>query len=102
VTKLQQLAATPVAYTEGGVPMNALMKFKMDNPIDFEHKLLYLFSATNGFTNLNSFDRSAESRLSNTMKNAVKTMSSSEDVSSNRVVAKKGTVINVDDIDDII
>jgi hypothetical protein len=100
--RIKVLAGTPVAYTESGEPLNAVMKYRMDNPIDFEHKLLYLFSATNGFTNLNSFDRSAESRLSNTMKNAVKTMSSSEDVSSNRVVAKKGTVINVDDIDDII
>ena len=100
--RIKALAGTPVAYTKSGEPLNAVMKYRMDNPIDFEHKLLYLFSATNGFTNLNSFDRSAESRLSNTMKNAVKTMSSSEDVSSNRVVAKKGTVINVDDIDDII
>lgn len=102
IEKIKKLAGTPVAYTKNGDPLNAVMKYRLDNPIDFEHKLLYLFAVTNGFENLNSFDRSAESRVSNTLRSAVTRMSAGQPITSNRVNSKSGTTINIDDIDDII
>lgn len=102
IDKLNTLANTPVAYTKDGHPLNAVMKFKEDNPIDFEHKLMYLFSATNGFTDLNAFDRSAESRISSKMRSAVTTMASSLPVENAGEQGSFKPKFNIDDIDDIV
>lgn len=100
VEKLKKLASTPVAYTPDGRPLNALMKYQQDNPVDFEHKLMYLFSATNGFKDLKSFDRSAESRVTQGFRTAVmKTRTNSQDTLPETT---KGLKFNPEDITDIV
>lgn len=103
IDKVKKLASTPVGYTAKGEPLNAVMQYRQDNPIDFEHKLNYLFAVTNGFESLDAFDRSAESRVSSRMRSAVQRMSASPDISNNnKTVDKTGTVIDMDTIDDVI
>ena len=40
---------------ETGVPENSLMKFKRENPVDYSHKLYYLYKVTNGFKDIDYF-----------------------------------------------
>jgi hypothetical protein len=102
IEKLKVLANTPVAYTQNGEPLNAVMKYKLDNPVDFEHKLLYLFSATNGFKDLSSFDRSAETRVSRSMRDAVSRLSTGTGIAHRSPADRTGVRINMEQIDDIV
>jgi len=45
-----------------GAPENSLMKFQRENPIDFDKKLYYLFTVTNGFTDFNSIKQETQSK----------------------------------------
>lgn len=38
-----------------GIPENALMKYQRENPLDYSHKLYFLFKVTNGFKDLSYF-----------------------------------------------
>lgn len=99
--KLKALVHTPVAYTNGGQPMNEVMKYRFDNPVDFEQKLSYLFLVTNGFKDLKAFDRSAETRVSRSMKEAVNVLSTDGGpIHSASTSGKK--VIDMNSIDDIV
>lgn len=102
IEKLKSLANTPVAYTKDGEPLNAVMKYKEDNPVDFEHKLLYLYTITNGFKDLSAFDRSAESRLSNELRDSVGRMSSGTGIEHRTVTDRAGVKIDMNTVDDII
>lgn len=51
-----------IATTEDGRPLNAVMKARMDNPIEFEHKLHYLFQITDGFKDFSYFKRVSKSK----------------------------------------
>lgn len=42
---------------EDGTPENALQQYQRENPIDYNHKLYYLFKVTNGFKDLKYFGR---------------------------------------------
>ncbi len=42
---------------KNGVPENALMKYQRENPLEFSHKLYYLYKVTNGFNDLGYFGR---------------------------------------------
>ena len=100
IQKLKSLANTPVAYTADGRPLNALMKYQQDNPVDFEHKMLYLFSVTNGFKDLKSFDRSAESRVTRSFRDAViKTRQGTQD---SLPETTNGIKFNPSDITDVV
>ena len=101
IAKLQGLVSTPVAQTSTGESINAIMKYRQDNPVDFEHKLSYLFLITDGFKNLKSFDRSAETRVSRTMRAAVNTLSTGGAVPGGNTGTSKN-VIDMDTIDDIV
>lgn len=100
--KLSKALNTVVGYDEDGEPLNALMKFKLENPVDFEHKLLYLFTVTNGFENLTAFDRSAETRVSKSFKNAVNVISSGKSFADDTSSPSQKTKIDMDSIDDIV
>ena len=41
---------TPVGYDQSGRPVNKIVAARMDNPVEFEIKLHYLFEVTKGFT----------------------------------------------------
>ncbi len=98
--KLKRNFSTVVGYTESGEPVNAVMKYKLENPVDFEHKLLYLFTVTDGFKNLSAFERSAESKISRKLKNSVVKLSSGKTFSDKHTTPK--TKIDLDTIDDIV
>jgi len=100
VEKLKHTMNTVVGYTKSGEPVNALMKFKLENPVDFEHKLLYLFTVTDGFKSLSAFDRSAESRVSRRFKDSVVKLNSGKSFSDKQITPK--TKIDIDSIDDIV
>jgi len=51
-----------VGKTDDGRPLNALMKARMENPIEFEHKLHYLFQITDGFKDFSYLKRVSKSR----------------------------------------
>lgn len=99
--KLKKVLNTVVGYTESGQPLNAVMKYKMENPVDFEKNLLYLYTVTNGFSDLKSLDRSAESRVSRQFKNAVTHISSGKSFTEKSSTPNK-TLIDIDSIDDIV
>ena len=57
---------TVVGYNNDGSPENKLMQYRRENPVDFDAKLYYLFSLTNGFKNLTRFqDNGTSSAVSN-------------------------------------
>ena len=99
--KLKTMVHTPVAYTKSGQPMNEVMKFRFDNPVEFEQKLSYLFLVTNGFKDLKAFDRSAETRVSRGMKEAVNVLSTDGGPISRASTSGKN-VIDMNSIDDIV
>lgn len=43
-------------------PENQLMKYQRTNPVDFDKKLYYLFTLTNGFTNFENIKQETQSR----------------------------------------
>lgn len=99
--KLKNTLNTIVGYTQSGQPLNAIMKYKMENPVEFEKNLLYLYTVTDGFSNLKSLDRSAESRVSRQFKNAVTNISSGKSFTEKSSTPNK-TLIDIDSIDDIV
>jgi len=60
-----------IGYTEGGIPLNALMKERLDNPVDFETKLYYLYELTNGFKDIKKFSMKADTTAAKKVKEAV-------------------------------
>jgi len=53
--KMFDVISKPVAKTEDGTLVNALTKYQMENPIDFQHKLAWFYSITDGFKKFDSF-----------------------------------------------
>lgn len=53
--KMYETITKPVAKTEDGTLVNALTKYQMENPIDFQHKIAWLYSITDGFKKFDSF-----------------------------------------------
>lgn len=53
--KMFETISKPVARTEDGTLVNALTKYQMENPIDFQHKLAWFYSITEGFKKFDSF-----------------------------------------------
>lgn len=50
---------------------NSLMKYRRENPEDFDHKLYYLFTITNGFQNFDSLVKNTNSRVLKDLEKAV-------------------------------
>jgi len=77
-----------VGHTESGMALNALMKHRMDDPIDFETKLYYLYELTNGLKDIKKFSNKASTVASKKVKEAV-TNSSIFNTTSNNNFAQK-------------
>jgi hypothetical protein len=60
-----------VGTTSDGLPLNKLMKHRMENPIDFERKLYTLYELTDGFENINKFINKATTTASKSLRNAI-------------------------------
>jgi len=60
-----------VGYTDDGAPLNALTKARLEDPIDFETKLYYLFELTDGFTNIKKFNKQAESKAAKKLESLI-------------------------------
>jgi len=54
-----------------GVPINALVKDRLDNPIDFEKRLYYAYTITNGFKDFGKLQKVAESNAAKNLRHAV-------------------------------
>jgi len=74
--KIQKNITVPVAYDEYGNTVNKIGKYRMENPIDFEIKLNYLFEATKGFTDFNVFSKAGKSKAYEELENAAKSLDS--------------------------
>lgn len=60
--KVYRQAKTPVETLENGQQLNAIMKSRMDDPINFETKLNYLFYLTKGFTDFGKIIKSQKTK----------------------------------------
>ncbi len=63
--KVYSLMTKPVEYTKAGEPINAMMKDRIDNPVEFETNLYYLYEITNGFKDLGALSKKAASKVTN-------------------------------------
>jgi hypothetical protein len=66
--KVYNLMTKPVAYTPEGHPVNAIMKAQLENPVEFQTAVSYLFELTNGFKDLSKLERKAVSQVTKTFK----------------------------------
>lgn len=53
--KMYDAIVKPVAKLDDGTLVNAITKYQVENPIDFQHKLAWLFAITDGFKKFDSF-----------------------------------------------
>lgn len=53
--RMYETITKPVAKTDDGTLVNALTKYQMENPIDFQHKIAWLYAITDGFKKFDSF-----------------------------------------------
>jgi hypothetical protein len=60
-----------VGTTKDGLPLNTLMKHKLENPVDFETKLYYLYELTNGFKDISKFTNKATTIASRKLQSAI-------------------------------
>ena len=60
-----------IGYDELGRPLNKLMQHRMQDPLDFEVKLYYMYELTKGFTDISKFTNKAMSTASKKLTNAI-------------------------------
>ena len=60
-----------VGHADNGTPLNALMKARQEDPLDFETKLYYLFELTDGFSNLKKFSKQADSKAAKKLESLI-------------------------------
>lgn len=53
--KMYEAITKPVAKLEDGTLVNAITKLQMENPVDFQHKIAWLYAITDGFKKFDSF-----------------------------------------------
>jgi hypothetical protein len=53
--RMYESISKPVAKTEDGTLVNAITKYQMENPIEFQHKLAWFYSITDGFKKFDTF-----------------------------------------------
>lgn len=76
--KIKKNITTPVAYDQYGNPLNKIGKYRLENPIQFEITLNYLFELTNGFTNFEVLGKTGKSKAFKELEEAAKSISSSD------------------------
>lgn len=82
----------PIDYAENGQPISRSQKLRMDNPIDFEHKLNYLLVMTKDFTDFSAFDNTNKTKKSKQFLDKLTDSSSS---------GGAGGFVNLGDTDDL-
>lgn len=60
-----------VDYTPDGLPLNKLMKHRLDNPIEFEKNLYYIYELTDGFRNIDKLTAKATTSAAKKLSDAV-------------------------------
>lgn len=70
--KIYELATKPVAQLDNGTYINALMKAKVEDPVNFEAKLNYLFYITNEFKNFDIIKKTQKSNATKELNDFVK------------------------------
>lgn len=61
----------PVARTQSGQPVSAVQKARIENPMDFDIKLNYLFQLTKGFTDFSKLTTNATTKAVNKLDQAL-------------------------------
>lgn len=80
-----------------GTPENALMKFQRENPIDFDKKLYYMFTITNGFTDFNSIKQESESKALQDLERAFNSTTQIKDPGSPTYLQDPNSYLNLGD-----
>lgn len=82
---------TPVGYDQAGRPVNKIVAARMENPVEFEIKLHYLFEVTKGFTDFSKLSEKGKKDASKSFEQAVDNLdkSSFEDASTTTASKKK-------------
>jgi hypothetical protein len=62
---------TPVGYDQTGRPVNRIVAARMENPVDFEIKLHYLFEVTKGFTDFSKLAEKGKKDATKAFESAV-------------------------------
>lgn len=62
---------TKVVGYDGKIPLNTLLKDRLENPVDFETRLYYAYSITDGFKNMDKFTVKASSKAADSVKEAI-------------------------------
>lgn len=71
--KIYKTMTTPVDIDQAtGTPLNKIAKARMEDPINFEIKLAYLFEATNGFKDWSVFKNTGKKAAFEELENAAK------------------------------
>lgn len=52
----------PVDFTEDGRPINKIMKDRLENPVEFEHRLHYVYNLTDGFKDFSKLNKVAKTK----------------------------------------
>ncbi len=76
--KVYRTMTNIVGKTEEGKPENKLMKYRRENPIDFDTKLYYLFELTNGFTDFTKFSTISQSKAVKDLERVIRSNSFTE------------------------
>jgi hypothetical protein len=85
---------TPVGYDQAGRPVNKIVAARMDNPVEFEIKLHYLFEITKGFTDFSKLADKGKKDASKAFESAVSELDNSHKFDSSDApeikIGKKG------------
>lgn len=73
--KVYKSLTEPAGYTEDGRPYTALTKARMDNPVEFDHKLHYLFQLTDGFKDFSSLTSGVKNEVTSEFDRVLKSNS---------------------------
>lgn len=71
-TKIYEMATKPVAQLQNGTYINALMKAKIEDPVNFEAKLNYLFYITKEFKDFDIIKKTQKSKATKELSDFVK------------------------------
>ena len=82
---------TPVGYDQAGRPVNKIVAARMENPVDFELKLHYLFEVTKGFKDFSKLVEKGKKDTIKSFEEAVSNLDNSEknETQENKVLGKK-------------
>lgn len=69
---------TPVGYDQAGRPVNRIVAARMDNPVEFEIKLHYLFEITKGFTDFSKLAEKGKKDTVDTFEKAISQLDSNK------------------------